>query len=385
MFRALPVLVADPVEFAANPPGQPTVWHMPVDALRDLLSLRDIDEILPALSRVTHGAWVIADGKAADPLTYTRPSDDRYFPGGLKSLEVSRLVHNGGTLVVNRLNHHSAKIRDFARRLEYELGVPVEEVCAFLTPPGSNGLGEHGDPDPVILAQLEGSKSWTVRAPFDDAEGERAVLDVTLDPGDVLWIPKGWLHRGSTGTEFSLHMTIGLQTFTPAWLVKQVVDRLLDADPGQRSRELPYGCAVDPDTMRGITAETLADFSRRLLSVNIDDLSERLASAMHKHFVPSPRAAAETLALRILPDDRFVLNVESILSLRRSPDGELIARLRDSTMTIPAKIGDFVEERWKSDSSQPWTVADIATDISQATAIRLVSEFFKAGVVRRSR
>jgi bifunctional lysine-specific demethylase and histidyl-hydroxylase NO66 len=385
VFRALPVLVADPEEFVANPPGRPTVWHMPVDGLRDLLSLRDIDEILPGLSRVTHGAWVIADGKRADPLTYTRPDDDRYFPGGLKSLEVSRLVDGGGTLVINRLTHHSARIREFAGRLEFELGVPVEEVCAFLTPPGCTGLGEHGDPDPVLLAQVEGSKAWTIRAPAGDGAGEADVMEVTLDPGDVLWIPKGWLHRGSTGTAFSLHMTVGLQTFTPAWLVKQVVDRLLDADPALRSRQLPYGCAVDPEKMRETTAETLADFGRRLLAADLGELAERLASAMHRHFVPSPRAAAESLALRILPDDRFVLNVESILSLRRSPDGELIARLRDSTLTIPARIGDFVEDRWKSDSAQPWTVADIAADISQDTAIRLVSGLFKAGVVRRSR
>jgi hypothetical protein len=377
------------------------VWHMPVDALRDLLTLRDIDEMLPGMSRVTNSVRIIADGKVEDPLSFSRPDGDRYFPGGMKGLEVSRLLHDGGTLVINRLTHHSARIRDFSRRLEFEVGVPIEEVCAFLTPPESRGLGEHGDPDPVLLVQLEGSKTWTIRAPFldeptrifrddhskedwEDILSAEPFLEVKLNPGDVLWIPRGWLHSGSTGSDLSLHMTIGFQTFSPGWLVKHMVDRLLDADPAQSSQELPYGCAFDMEKMQEIVAKTLADFSEKLHRMNIEEVSSQFMSAMSGKFLSPPRAAAEALALQILPSDRFVLNVESILSIQRSPDGKLIARLRDSTLKIPVQVGDFFESKWNLDSMESWTVADVSADINEIAAARLISDLFRAGVVRRS-
>ena len=43
----------------------------------------------------------------------------------------------------------------------------------------------------------------------------QAVLDVTLEPGDVLYVPLGWVHATSTAEsgERSCHATLGVDTY----------------------------------------------------------------------------------------------------------------------------------------------------------------------------
>ncbi|KAL7526476.1 hypothetical protein ACHAWF_005033 [Thalassiosira exigua] len=77
------------------------------------------------------------------------------------------------------------------------------------------GFAPHYDDVDVFVMQLEGYKQWRVCAPFgkgetlprksssdytDDEVEERGeeVLDVVLGPGDVMYLPRGWIHRAET-------------------------------------------------------------------------------------------------------------------------------------------------------------------------------------------
>ena len=42
------------------------------------------------------------------------------------------------------------------------------------------------------------------------------MLDLVLEPGDMLYMPRGWLHQALTSDEDSLHLTIGVNVYT--WL-----------------------------------------------------------------------------------------------------------------------------------------------------------------------
>jgi bifunctional lysine-specific demethylase and histidyl-hydroxylase NO66 len=97
---------------------------------------------------------------------------------------------------------------------------------AYLTAPGSSqGFAPHFDDIEAFCLQLEGRKRWKVYAPAkearlprvssadfteDDMIDREPVLDVVLEPGDLLYMPRGWIHQGITlpGNEHSLHLTM---------------------------------------------------------------------------------------------------------------------------------------------------------------------------------
>jgi len=93
----------------------------------------------------------------------------------------------------------------------------------YLTPPGTQGFAPHWDDVEVFMCQLEGSKHWRIYGPreenerlpryssanFQQEEVGEPILDVTLHPGDVIYMPRGTIHQGNClPDEHSLHITI---------------------------------------------------------------------------------------------------------------------------------------------------------------------------------
>lgn len=96
----------------------------------------------------------------------------------------------------------------------------------YQTPAATQGFRVHYDLGSVAVLQLGGSKHWRVRPPVvssveeitqrdphltaEEAEGPD-YLEVTLDAGDALFIPRGWPHYAvAANEETSHHLSIGL-------------------------------------------------------------------------------------------------------------------------------------------------------------------------------
>ncbi|XKL62275.1 hypothetical protein PGB90_002108 [Kerria lacca] len=93
---------------------------------------------------------------------------------------------------------------------------------AYLTPPNSQGFAPHYDDIEAFILQIEGRKRWKVYKPRikyeelpryssenlnNDNIGE-PVLEIILSEGDVLYLPRGYIHQASTENYHSLHITI---------------------------------------------------------------------------------------------------------------------------------------------------------------------------------
>jgi quercetin dioxygenase-like cupin family protein len=122
----------------------------------------------------------------------------------------------GKTLIHGGLNLTRPNLRALARSMTERFAAKSEAV-AFLTPAGQQG-GTHSDPTDVYVIQLEGTKRWQiwatpkVRRAGDDKDSFPSlpdpVLDLSLQPGDVLYIPHATPHRASAEGSISLHITI---------------------------------------------------------------------------------------------------------------------------------------------------------------------------------
>ena len=141
----------------------------------------------------------------------------------------------------------------FCRHLEAFLGHPAQ-LNAYFTPRHSQGLPVHHDTHDVFVLQVSGRKRWLVsdpvwELPLKHQRYERAmgapgetVLDVVLEAGDTLYLPRGWMHEALTSDEDSLHLTVGVNVVPWLDAVQAAVARAEDdvafrrGVPGGRSR-----------------------------------------------------------------------------------------------------------------------------------------------------
>ncbi|VEU39405.1 unnamed protein product [Pseudo-nitzschia multistriata] len=127
---------------------------------------------------------------------------------------------------------------------------PHAYANAYLTPPKSQTVPPHADDRDVLVFQLVGRKRWRVyqqipiHYPFTHEQvGKSGIavpesvlkgplaFDDSLQPGDVLYIPRGMVHEAKTDTgnddvpELSFHITVALATYD--WTLVGNLSRML--------------------------------------------------------------------------------------------------------------------------------------------------------------
>ncbi|XP_069886768.1 ribosomal oxygenase 1 [Dipodomys merriami] len=93
----------------------------------------------------------------------------------------------------------------------------------YLTPPNSQGFAPHYDDIEAFVLQLEGRKLWRVYRPrvpteelalisspnFSQEDLGEPVLQTVLEPGDLLYFPRGFIHQAECQVGVhSLHLTL---------------------------------------------------------------------------------------------------------------------------------------------------------------------------------
>ena len=193
---------------------------------------------------------------------------------------VLELIADGATLVLQALHRNWPPLIDFGGALAGDLGHPVQ-INAYVTPAQNQGFAAHYDTHDVFVLQVSGTKRWLIHEPvFADPlpgqvwEQHRAevaavaagtpLLDLTLQPGDALYLPRGYLHSAQALGELSVHLTVGVHPVTRYSLAKQLLAEA--AKDGALRASLPMGVDLsDPAVLSRHLAETvgsLLDFAQ---------------------------------------------------------------------------------------------------------------------------
>ena len=154
--------------------------------------------------------------------------EDEPFTGYFPDLpNVHRAFANGKTLIINALEHRWPTVAVLNRNLEAFFGCHVH-TNLYLTPPGAQGFAAHYDPDEIFILQIDGHKHWRFhgvtremplqndKTPIQKDPLAAPTLEVFLQPGDLLYIPRGHIHEAFTSDSASLHLTVGVKVFR--WL-----------------------------------------------------------------------------------------------------------------------------------------------------------------------
>ena len=217
------------------------------DYYRDLLSSTDIDHVVTTMGLYTPEINVTkADGNIT-------VADYTYESGYIDPVRVNQLFADGATVILSGLQERLPKLARFCRALESVMSSRVQ-TNIYMTPANSQGFRAHYDQHDVLVLQLEGTKEWRIYDtpvelplntqgfnPHDVPIGEETDRFI-LEPGDMVYVPRGLTHDAVATDQTSLHITTGLMVRTWADLLAEAVNVVAHSDPAFRG-SLPVGHA----------------------------------------------------------------------------------------------------------------------------------------------
>jgi hypothetical protein len=258
---------------------------------------------------------------------------------------VLRLFADGSTVVLQGLHRLWPPLIEFADQLAADLGHPTQ-VNAYITPPSSRGFSAHYDVHDVFVLQVAGEKHWRIHEPvladplrtqpWDDraadvaAAAEREpVIDAVLRPGDVLYLPRGYLHAATALGDISAHLTVGVHSVTRWAAAESVLDlvRTLATEDPELRRSLPLGVDLaDPEAVRDEVSAVVRSLTGWLERTDPASVADRLRARTWAQVRPEPVAPlAQATAAAALTADTVLRLRPRLRCVLRVPAGERVA------------------------------------------------------------
>jgi bifunctional lysine-specific demethylase and histidyl-hydroxylase NO66 len=319
----------------------------------DLLDLDAVDRLVSRQGLRTPFVRVARNGQTFPASRFTRSGGvGATIADQVDDAALARLFADGATIVLQGLHRTHPPLIDFAQQLTRDLGHPVQ-VNAYLTPPQSQGFGDHYDVHDVFVLQVAGEKRWFIREPVlrhptrdqpwtdhkpavEAAARQEPLLDVVLRPGDALYLPSGFLHAAQALGETSAHLTLGVHTWTRAHLLAQLVAALEDVE--SLREPLPLGIVVTDESSVGLELQETIDSLRAALQedVVVEPVVRgltRLAEEATRAEPVGPVAQARALgAVDLWTRLRWRLSLPAEVS---ETGGELTVRTSEVTFRLP--------------------------------------------------
>jgi hypothetical protein len=392
---ALAGCVADPDSFAAEHWGRaPLLTRGTEDAFRDLLDLDGVDELLSRRGLRTPFIRLAKAGQVLDSSSFTASGGvGAEISDQVRDDKVAGLFGDGATVVLQALHRTWPPVIDLCTRLAAELGHPVQ-ANAYITPPSSRGFSAHYDVHDVFVMQLAGRKHWTIHAPVltdplrDQPWGQRskavadaavgpAAIDTVLEPGDVLYLPRGWLHAATALGEVSAHLTVGVHVVTRYALVEALAALVAD-DPELRAT-LPLGIDVaDPEALAPHLEAVRTALTGALARVPAEAVARRVRRRVWAGGRPEPVAvvAGTAFAEGLAAGDVVRRRVGLHHRLRTSGE-QVVLELPDREVTFPSFTATALRALL---GDAPVEVGSLA-GMEEADQVVLVRRLLREGVV----
>jgi hypothetical protein len=154
-----------------------------------------------------------------------------------------------------------------------------------------------------------------------------------LQPGDLIYMPRGYIHEGLTSDSESLHITVGIPTFTWFDVFSEALSMCRQDVRFRKS--LPVGFAEQNDAAADLEAhfrELIDVFSE---SVHVEDILNRLADL----FITTRLPLLDGQLLELGDVDR--VDVQTIVRRRPAAIYRLIADEHSVTLLFPGKRINF--------------------------------------------
>ncbi len=252
----------------------------------------DSDGRYPAIRLAKSGGYF-----APEVYTHTIKHGDESFVGIPDIKKVSEEYRRGATIALPAIHRRWKALGLLCDQLQTDLDHPTH-ANVYITPGNAAGFTPHYDVHDVFVLQLAGKKHWSIYPPVIELphrsqlftpqaySGQAPFMEVELSAGDLLYLPRGFLHSTSTSDSFSAHTTIGITVFTWADLLKEYAQRAI-VDIEHR-RALPPGFASRNDLNASLKQQLIHALHHLQETTDVDVLIESFRSRVRAAHVPRP-------------------------------------------------------------------------------------------------
>jgi hypothetical protein len=180
------------------------------------------------------------------PLDLLAPLNRSRGERELRAEALQDLCRQGISLVINKIGNLAPAIGRMDRLVERHLRTRAF-TNAYVSFARDSAFGAHWDDHNVLVLQVAGRKRWwcygqphrfPVASPKFPSPGpvdlNRPVWEAVMEPGDVLFIPRGDVHRAEVLGDASIHLTVGLTPPRGADVLRWLAQKSLDEEFGRQ-------------------------------------------------------------------------------------------------------------------------------------------------------
>lgn len=253
----------------------------------EILTTEEINDYFNNPSLLYPYVRIVGNGNEIDLKQYQLVGSDGF--NILNKEHFFRLFSEGNTLVIQGAQYQFKNLQRLVSALEEELKLEIN-ANIYITPSGSKGFFPHFDLHEVLVLQINGTKSWNiyhdipVEAPIKGTipavSREHFVQtgpqhQLKLQPGDVLYVPRGVVHEAFCEEEPSIHITLGFNPLLRIDIMAQLLKKL-EEDPYFRETFSTLQPSFDPSA----AATEMADKAGAVLKDLVNKLPAYEANKM---------------------------------------------------------------------------------------------------------
>lgn len=362
---------------------------------RQILTADDLRHVIafgglryPAIQLARGGAFVHPEVFCDDVR-----SGDIVFTGIPNPDKLQAEFRAGATLSLPGFNRAWQPLRQLGAAVEARLGHAVH-VNIYITPGNAQGFTPHYDPHEVFILQIAGRKHWTVHAPpmplpcrtqafapamlADDAV---PLLERVLEPGDLLYLPRGFVHAARALDDTSVHVTLGVTVYTYLDLLSVQLQAAQEM-PGFR-QGLPPGFLAQPHLQRQIAgrfADLLTEFSAAAdTGRGLRDFLQRAQAGYPgrcdagQPFELNAAVVGPGTRFRVIGPDRYRLTEQG---------GDVLLSFAGRTLAMSSRARPALELMIALDS---FTAADLPAELAADTRLQLLRHLYQEGFLTLAR
>ncbi|WP_181160448.1 JmjC domain-containing protein [Streptomyces solincola] len=270
------------------------------------------------------------------------------------------------------------------------------DSLAFLTPAGRQGFVIHHDPNDTYVIHLHGTKRWRIwptrevsrpdGRPYRMGEEYRPehlgdpLWDVSLRPGDVMYLPQGTPHVAVAENDVSLHLTV---TVTPRhWpdLVRSLTTHLLPLDDERRG--FPHLTEATVPEHAPALREHIEALVTRLRAVDThEELLRLVAEGRTAEGTSRGHQFTAMAEVDAIAEDTLVRRTPVDFSFSPNPDGRTNVRVNGDTIAMQPAIADALRSETARTSLPAGKFAAPATS---EESVRTVRSLVRLGILTAS-
>lgn len=352
----------------------------------NILTPKEISDYLERQDVFYPSLRIVKNGKEIPSAEYTQksvPIGHHRKDGIIHTDKAFALFNSGATFVIQAGQRYFNHLSHCCLQLSKKFNSPVQ-ANLYITPNQSQGFNPHWDTHDVFVLQISGTKTWhlygfekelpTKNQSFVSKDYKKEPLQtLQLNPGDFLYVPRGYVHDAMADDGISAHITIGILSFTWARFFNEVFPQLEELKTFREA--VPFW----KENLDDMIDEKVSQLKNALSNLNYKKGMERLNNGYHKaqpqpvsHYFESILNMNKTGATT-----RYALNEGVIFQLQKSDKGNYL-QLFDKAIQIQnttQPVIDFILDK------KNFTINELPGGLDEEAKKELINRLIKEGII----